>query len=96
MIEGDLFTSNFEGATTYQIGACTGDAKTGHCAVHLTYDDRQDNPKSKPIDWSDTIYLVATAQGWRVDDILYGATWAFGNKGKLSDTLRGTIANTGN
>src|ERR1700744_1774682 len=27
LIEGDLFSSNFEGATAYKIGACNGDAK---------------------------------------------------------------------
>lgn len=92
LIEGDLFTSNFEGATAYKIGACSGDAKTGHCAVSLTYDPgKTNNPKDKPITWTDTLYLVDTAAGWRIDDIGYGATWDFGNKGKLSETLHSVI-----
>lgn len=93
LIEGDLFTSNFEGATSYRVGACRGDAKTGSCAVALTYDDRKDNPKDKPLNWSDTVYLVATPSGWRVDDIGYGGSWDFGNKGRMSETLKGAIAN---
>jgi hypothetical protein len=36
--------------------------------------------------------LVKDAAGWRVDDIQYGGSWAFGNKGKLSDSLKAVIA----
>lgn len=93
LIEGDLFTSNFEGATSFKVGTCKGDAKAARCAVDFVYDDRKDNPKDKPIAWSDTVLLVSTPEGWRVNDIAYGATWAFGNKGKLSDTVKSAIAN---
>jgi hypothetical protein len=93
LIEGDLFTSNFEGATSYKVGACKGDAKTGLCTVALIYDDRNDSPKDKPLTWNDTAYLVATPSGWRVDDIGYGESWEFGNKGKMSETVRSAIAN---
>jgi hypothetical protein len=92
LLEGDLFTSNFEGATAYKVGGCTGDAKTGHCVVTLTYDPgKTNNPKDKPFNWTDTVYLVATPQGWRVDDIGYGGTWDFGNKGKMTETLHSVI-----
>jgi len=92
LIEGDLFTANFEGATAYKVGVCGGDAKAGHCAVSLTYDPgKTNNPKDKPFTWTDTIYLVETPQGWRVDDIGYGGTWDFGNKGKLTETLHSVI-----
>jgi hypothetical protein len=93
LVEGDLFTSNFEGATSFSIGACKGDAKAGHCTAALAYDDRKDNPKDKPLSWNDTVYLVATPFGWRVDDIGYGASWDFGNKGKLSETIQSAIVN---
>lgn len=89
LVEGDLFTSNFEGATSYRIGACAGDAKEGRCTVTLTYDNRKD----KPFTWTDTVYLVLTPVGWRVDDIVYGGTWDFGNKGRLTTTLKNAIAN---
>jgi len=88
LIEGDLFTPNFEGATSYKIGACTMETGGGHCAVTLTYDDRKD----KPFSWTDTVYLVRTQAGWRVDDIAYGGTWDFGNKGRLTRTLKNAIA----
>ena len=97
LVEGDLFTSNFEGASSYKVGACAGDAKAGHCAVQLTYDPgKTGNPKDKPINWTDTAYLVNTPAGWKVDDIGFGGNWDFGNKGKMSDTLRMVITTAGN
>jgi hypothetical protein len=87
LVEGDLFTSLFEGATSEQVGSCTGDGKIGHCRVNLEYTE----PGSKPTEWTDTIHLLNSPNGWRVDDIAYGGSWAFGNKGRLSETLRQTI-----
>ena len=88
LIEGDLFSSMFEGATSLDVGACSGNAQAGQCAVKLEYAEAG----SKPIDWTDTVYLVKTQNGWRVDDIAYGGSWAFGNKGRLSETLKQTIS----
>jgi hypothetical protein len=88
MVEGDLFTSLFEGATSLQVGDCSGDGTSGRCTVKLEYVDGT----AKPTDWTDTIFLVNTAGGWRVDDIAYGGSWAFGNKGRLSETLKQTIS----
>jgi hypothetical protein len=87
LAEGDLFSSLFEGATGFVVGACGGDGHSGHCAVALTYAD----PGNKPTVWTDTVYLLHTPDGWRVDDIAYGGAWAFGNKGRLSETLKQII-----
>jgi len=89
LIEGDLFTSNFEGATTYHVGACTTSREAAHCAVSFVYSGGKKD--EKPANWMDTVYLLRTANGWRVDDIGYGATWAFGNKGRLKATLASAI-----
>ncbi|MBV8977998.1 MAG: hypothetical protein JO261_09375 [Alphaproteobacteria bacterium] len=97
LIEGDLFTSNFEGATAYRVETCSASGRRGSCAVMLTYDPgKTNNAKDKPFSWTDTVYLVQTPAGWRVDDIGYGGTWDFGNKGKMSDTLKSAIADAGN
>jgi hypothetical protein len=90
LIEGDLFSSLFEGATTVSLGPCTADkgARTGKCVANLVYAD----PGSKPTNWNDTLLLVRTPGGWKVDDIVYGGSWAFGNKGKLSETLKQAIS----
>jgi hypothetical protein len=86
LLEGDLFTSMFEGATSVQVGTCSGDGEKGRCSVKLEYDDRT----AKPTIWNDTVLVVNTAVGWRVDDIAYGGSWAFGNKGRLSELLQQT------
>ncbi len=97
LIEGDLFTSNFEGATSYKLGACAANGKTGTCKVTLTDDPgKTNNPKDKPFSWTDTVFLVDTQSGWRVDDIGYGGNWDFGNKGKMTGTLKGAIQDAGN
>ncbi len=88
LIEGDLFSSLFEGFTSYRLGPCSGDAKQGQCSVNLTYQDKS----AKPVTWTDQVLLVNTAQGWKVDDIAYKAGFAFGNTGLLSDTLKMTVA----
>jgi hypothetical protein len=90
-VEGDLFTSNYEGATAYKIGACAGDEKGGHCAVTLTYDDAH----NKPVHWMDTAYVVNTPTGWKLDDIGFGGDWDFSNKGKVSQTLEMVIKTAG-
>jgi hypothetical protein len=88
LLEGDLFTSLFEGATSVAVGACTGDSAKGRCLVRLEHDDKTE----KPTIWSDTVFLVNTPAGWRVDDIAYGGSWAFGNKGRLTELLNQTVA----
>ncbi len=86
LVEGDPFTPNFEGATSFKIGACARDPRGGHCAVTLTYDDRKD----KPLVWTDIVRLVRTPSGWRVDDIVYGGN--SGDGGRLTATLKSAIA----
>src|SRR6185436_5207053 len=68
LVEGDLFSSLFEGVTGFEVKACTGDASKGSCPVVLTYDDGNRQPEH----WTDTVYLVKPPAGWRVDDIGYG------------------------
>ena len=95
LVEGDLFSPNFEGVTRFAIGACETDGTGGHCAALLTYDDGKADTKDKPLNWTDTVRLVKTPMGWRVDDIAYGGTWDFGNHGTLKAILRGAISNAG-
>ena len=91
LIEGDLFTSMFEGATSYKVGACKLSGAQASCAVDLVYDDKKD----PPIRWTDTVTLTKTKAGWRVDDIGYGGNWEYANKGRLSATVRQVIADSG-
>lgn len=84
LIEGDLFSSMFEGATAWKLGACSGSGTSARCPVSFTHVQ----PGHPPVTWTDTLLLANTAAGWRVDDIAYGGGFQFGNTGKLSDTLK--------
>lgn len=95
LVEGDLFSPNFEGITSFKVGACESDAKGAHCKALLHYADAHPRPQDRPVDWTDTVYLVKTPAGWRVDDIAYGGNWDFGNHGKLTDTLKSAIKDSG-
>jgi hypothetical protein len=86
-IEGDVFTSLFEGAETFRLQRCRTGAARAICQVALGHDD----PRDKPAHWRDQVVLARVSGAWRVDDIIYGGDWSFGNKGRLSQTLRSAI-----
>jgi len=99
LFEGDLFSSLFEGFGSFRLGACAGDANSGHCAVTLHHQDPGTPPargakghNNEPVEWNDEVRLVRTPSGWKVDDIAYMAGFAFGNDGLLSQTLRMVIS----
>lgn len=95
MMEGDLFSPNFEGITSFKVGACNEKGSIALCKMALRYADAHPRPQDKPVEWTDTVTLVKTASGWRVDDIAYGGTWDFGNHGTLKGILKDMIANAG-
>ena len=94
MLEGDIFSSLFEGASAWKVGACQGDAKTARCPVALSYVAAPVSGKKpeKPANWNDTLLLVNTPQGWKGDDVIYDAGFAFGNTGRLSGMLAMVMA----
>ena len=87
LIEGDIFSANFEGATSYKIGGCAPDRNGGQCAVTLRHDERD----GRTLVWTDTVYLVRVGGSLRVDDIAYSGD--FGNAGRLTATLKDAIRN---
>ena len=95
MMEGDLFSPNFEGISVFKVDACTENGKTAQCKVTLRYADSHPRPQDKPIEWTDTVTLAKAAAGWSLDDISYGGTWDFGNHGTLKAILKDMIANAG-
>ena len=93
VLEGDIFSSLFEGAGAWKIGACQTTSKTASCPVALSYvPPPAAGAKAKPANWNDTILLVNTPQGWKVDDVVYDAGFASGNTGRLSEMLGTVIA----
>ena len=83
-IEGDLFSSLFEGVEKWQLGSATVKGSTAEVPVQLSY--RGDSNETAR--WTDTLILSHTPSGWRVADIRMGGEWAFKAGGNtLSDTL---------
>jgi hypothetical protein len=94
MFPGDIFTSLFEGATDWQVGECKGDDTAARCPVALTHVDPpiKGKPAPKPANWRDVLVMAHTPAGWKVDDVIYDAGFAFGNTGRLTDMLKMVVA----
>ncbi len=88
LLEGDLFTSLFEGAAAFRVLSCDAKASAGSCWVELTYVDPGDRSSFK---WKDKAHLVKGARGWLVDDIEFLGDWQFMHKGHLKDLLTRVI-----
>ncbi|HCN30100.1 MAG TPA: hypothetical protein DIT64_15445 [Verrucomicrobiales bacterium] len=85
-IEGDLFSSMFEGVTSREIGgvfsAPTVDATVQVRQTHVS----QGLP---PVSWTDTLVFKRRGQGWLLDDIRMGGDWAFKSGSSLRAILPG-------
>ena len=84
-VEGDLFSSLFEGVTAWKLGQVQVQGRKAEVPVHLSYREE----KGKPVEWQDTLVLVQTPDGWRVDDIRMGGDWTFKAGGQ---SLRQTLS----
>ncbi len=88
LVEGDLFTSLFEGATRFRVSECHTRGPEATCRVALTH---LAAGGGKPVEWTDTAALVKEAGGWRVSDIAYGGTWEFMHAGRLVGVLEAAV-----
>jgi hypothetical protein len=88
LVEGDLFTSLFEGASSYTIASCESRDEHGFCIVEFKYLNPGDKSEVK---WKDKVYLVKSSRGWGVDDIEYLGEWQFMHKGRLKNLLKDVI-----
>jgi hypothetical protein len=88
MVEGDLFTSSFEGAEAFRVVSCQSEAGQGVCMVEFTSIDPRDKSFFR---WQDKVYLVKGPHGWVVDDIENLGNWSFMYKGRLQARLKKVI-----
>ncbi len=90
-LQGDIFSSLFEGATAYEVGACTTEsAETVACAVSLSHEG-----EGEAVEWQDRVLLIISGSDgsiFFVDDIVYGGEWDFASRGTLKGSLRAVIA----
>lgn len=81
-IEGDLFSSLIEGATSYSLGKSRVEKTRAEVDVHLVY-----KYKSDATEWMDTVVLTKTNGKWVINDILFKGNWAFMNGASLRASL---------
>lgn len=81
--EGDLFSSLFEGPTSFQVGADEATGDVHRVSVQLAHDLQQ-----PVVSWTDKVVVGDEAGRWVVADIEYGGSWEFGNKGSLVSMLK--------
>ena len=81
-IEGDLFSSLFEGATSYTLGKSRVQKTRAEVDVHLVYKN-----KSDATEWVDTVVLTKANGKWVIHDILFKGNWAFMNGASLRASL---------
>lgn len=82
-VEGDLFSSLFEGVQSFTLGPVRVQSNQAEVPVACVHEEG-----GHRAEWTDVLILVQTAQGWRLDDVNYGGSWAFANTGSLKAALR--------
>lgn len=73
LLEGDLFTSLYEGYTTYQIKKITLREREKDISMVADVTIALENTEISPkIVWTDTVHVIHVLnQGWRVDNVMY-------------------------
>jgi hypothetical protein len=85
-VDGDYFSSNFEGASRFEVARAERKHPGYRVVVQFEYEDPT-SPKDV-VRWEDAILLVESGGGWAIDDVEYHAPWPFANHGRLSEALR--------
>lgn len=86
-IEGDLFSSLWEGPQSFEIGSVKESNERAEVDVSLEYLEEK-----SVVQWTDTLVLIKAESRWRVWDIQFKGTWAF----KTGNSLRGILQTKNN
>lgn len=71
-IEGDLFSSLFEGPQSFELGQTS--IVERHAEVPITFTSVADG---KTTTWTDVVVLAKSSGAWKIWDVRYNATWDF-------------------
>jgi len=86
-VEGDLFSSNFEGFSGFAVDSVTTLPEDRfQVRVNFWYVDPVD-PKTI-IRWYDRVEVLRLERRYVIDDVEFLAPWPFAQKGRLSEILR--------
>lgn len=92
MIEGDLFTSLFEGATSFSVESCDTDDQRQRSSCTVAFSYKKDGAEES---WNDKILLIQEDKHWRIDDIEFIGNDQSSQREYLSDTLSDAIKEAG-
>lgn len=84
-VEGDLFSSLFEGPSGFSIGKPIRQ-DDDHQRVPVVFSNVV--PGQPPERWTDFADMVHEDSGWKLDDLEYGGQWEFASRGRLSEALQ--------
>jgi hypothetical protein len=85
--EGDLFSSLFEGPTSFEIIYDELQGDIHRVSVRFTYTDEQGMTR-----WTDNVLVRPEDDHYVITDIEYLGDWDFSNKGTLLSSLRNGLA----
>jgi len=83
--EGDIFTSLFEGPSAFYVTPAIRDG--GRAKVPVRFEHRVPGDTTVT-GWTDTAIVVLEGGRPVVADVIFGGTWAFGQKGTLVQALQ--------
>ncbi len=83
LVEGDLFSSLFEGPDSYSAAETKLDGSRARVKMDLRHGEG-----SAATSWQDTMVLELDDGIWCISDVEYGGTWPLANRGRLSETLK--------
>ena len=81
-VEGDLFSSLFEGPDGFEARDTAIEGEVARISVAMTHGEGD-----KAVRWKDTLVLQLDDGIWCLADVEYGGAWASANKGRLADAL---------
>lgn len=90
MIDGDIFSSLFEGASSGEIDTVV--KAEGHVTVRVKYSYNDPETRKVIETWPDRFLLVRDGSRWLIDDLEYLGGWDFAPRGRLSAALAETAA----
>ena len=82
-IEGDLFTSSYEGATSFRVGKMRIKGATREVDVLLHHVSESDKVK-----WTDTVILKRENKKWVIANIIFKGKWQFKTGSSLLNALK--------
>ncbi|MCW1961920.1 hypothetical protein [Chryseobacterium viscerum] len=86
IFEGAIFSSLYEGFTSYKIKSVKIQDKTAEALVAFEYNDAGSKET-----WMDTVHLTNTEKGWRIDNVTFDK---IGNSKDLKARLKEFVQST--